>query len=343
MAHPSPKTDQHPRLRFLEASDPQQPELLCHIVAEGFSHPQKRLPCRYFYDAAGSDLFERICALPEYYLTRTEQAILERYAPEMLEAASPNGHPIELVEFGSGSSHKTRLLLSAALRRQPTLHYLPIDISTDFLRASALQLLTEYERLDITAIAGEYRDAMRVLPDTNRARLFLFLGSNIGNFEEAEAVDFLQRIRSRMRPNDRILLGIDLLKNRDLLHAAYNDSQGITAAFNLNILSRINRQLGANFDLTAFRHDAPFVEDASRIEMRLISVRPQVVTIDALEKQFAFEAGEYIHTENSHKYTPDGFARLSRQAHLKVQSVWTDDREWFAVLLLTPEDEGVKG
>ncbi len=324
------------RLRFVEARAAHMPEVLCQAVEEGLTRAQKELPCRYFYDSAGSDLFEQICRLPEYYPTRTEQAILERHAPEMLEAA---GREIALVEFGSGSSYKTRILMTAALDRQSALHYAPIDISTHFLRESAHALLEEYDRLSITAIAGEYRDGIRSLPAHEGPRLILFLGSNIGNFEEADAVSFLAAIRARMQPHDRILVGVDLVKDRAVLHAAYNDSQGITANFNKNLLLRINRELGGEFQLNAFTHDAPFVEKKSRIEMRLVSQKEQCVRIGALDKRFAFAQGEYINTENSHKYTLDGFTRLSSSAGLMVQERWLDSREWFAVLLLKPEAE----
>lgn len=324
------------RLRFLEAHGAHVPETLCQLVDEGLSLPQKTLPCRCFYDTAGSRLFEQICRLPEYYLTRTEQAILERYAGEMLEAA---GNDLAMVEFGSGSSYKTRILISAALARQPALHYVPIDISTAFLRDSAETLLEEYARLSITAVAGEYRDGIEVLPAHEGPRLILFLGSNIGNFEAEEAVAFLAAIRNRMEPRDRILIGVDLLKDRAILHAAYNDSRGITAEFNKNLLHRINHELGGDFPIASFQHDAPFMEAQARIEMRLVSRSAQRVRIRATDREYAFEAGEFIHTEYSHKYTLDAFADLCRRAGLAAQHRWLDPREWFAVLLLRPAGE----
>jgi len=177
------------RLRFLHAHGTHLPESLCQVVDEGLSAPQKSLPCRYFYDSAGSHLFEAICRLPEYYLTRTEQGILECHAPAILEAAGRN---LALVEFGSGSSYKTRILLNSARRRQPCIHYVPIDISSEFLRDSSEVLLEEYEEITITAIAGEYRDGIRALPDHDGPRLILFLGSNIGNFDSGEAVEFIR-------------------------------------------------------------------------------------------------------------------------------------------------------
>jgi L-histidine N-alpha-methyltransferase len=319
------------RLRFLEAQSAHLPELLCQVVDEGLSHPHKSLPCRYFYDNVGSDLFERICGLPEYYLTRSEQSILTQYASDIIKAV---GGDLSLIEFGSGSSLKTRTLMNAALHQQDSLHYTPIDISTEFLRQSSETLLEEYPPLTITAIAGEYRDGIAALPEDFLPRLILFLGSNIGNFEHAEAVSFLEAVRHRMKNSDRLLVGADLVKDRTILHAAYNDAQGITSDFNKNLLYRINNELGGDFHPYSFIHDAPFVEEKSRIEMRLISRIKQTVHVRALDKQFEFREGEYIHTENSHKYTLESFANLCAEAGLEIQERWTDAQEWFAMFLL---------
>jgi dimethylhistidine N-methyltransferase len=321
----------HSRLDFIDVPPTLHSLPFCAVVAEGLSSPQKWLPCRYFYDHLGSLLFERICRLPEYYLTRTERAILERSAQEMVEAA---GEDVAIVEFGSGSSGKTRLLLEAALAQQRHLHYVPIDISADFLRASALSLLDEYDRLTVTAIAGEYQEGIAALPDHDQPRLILFLGSSIGNFTRVESVDFLRHVRQQMQSQDRLLVGIDLRKDRRVIEAAYNDSEGVTAQFNRNLLIRINRELGGDFNLNAIAHHAPFVEAESRIEMRLISKRRQAVRVAAIDQTITLEQGEYIHTENSHKYSLSGFDTLCRKAGLTIQDLWQDDREWFAVLLL---------
>ena len=329
----------HSRLEFLTVPPSHPGQTLCAAVADGLSQPRKRLPCRFFYDEAGSQLFEQICELKEYYPTRTERAILERQAPDIIAQAkqSQPDAPLSLVEFGSGSSIKTRLLIQSALAQQPALTYVPIDISGDFLRASCLELLDDYPQLRVSGIAAEYSDALRVLPDPEGPRLFLFLGSNIGNFANDEAQAFLARLRDVMRPADRLLLGVDLVKDRAVLRAAYNDASGVTAQFNKNLLTHINRELTADFDLDQFTHDAPFVEDGSRIEMRLVSRRDQTVTIEYLDMTFDIAAGEIIHTENSHKYTLDSVSRLCGPAGLELQSCWTDDREWFAELLLTPK------
>ncbi len=328
MIHPTNRP-----LEFLEAPSRHLPLSFLAVVAEGLAAPQKHLPCRFFYDTPGSHLFEHICQLPEYYPTRTEQAILQRDARELTALA---GTDLTLVEFGSGSSVKTRLLIDALFQQQPHLHYLPIDISRDFLHHSALALLTEYPRLSITAIAGEYNDAIDALPEQETPRLLLFLGSNIGNFERPEAVAFLRRIRRRMQPCDRLLIGVDLVKERHILEAAYNDSAGVTAAFNKNILLRCNRELDADFDLTQFVHIAPYVPEASRIEMRLISRCRQTVTLGATGQQFRFEAGEILHTENSHKYTLSEFSTLCQLAGLETLACRQDERGWFNLSLLGP-------
>lgn len=303
------------------------------VVMEGLCRTEKRLDCRFFYDSTGSHLFERICRLPEYYLTRAEHALLERHAAEIVCTA---GQCVTLIEFGSGSSVKTRLLLEAALERQPTLHYTPIDISADFLRSASLQLLKDYDRLFVAAIAAEYEDGIEALPERDGPRLLVFLGSNIGNFTPAEALGFLKRVQRRMRPQDSLLLGIDLLKDPAIIEAAYNDAEGVTEQFNKNLLVRINRELQADFDLAAFTHHAPFLESPPRIEMRLVSLRRQTVRIRGLRRDFVLEQGESIHTENSHKYTVAGAADLCGAAGLALAAQWIDEQNLFGLLLLRP-------
>ena len=317
-------------VKFIELPRDQEEGNFTSEVVEGLSLPQKILPCRLFYDADGSQLFEQICKLPEYYLTRTEQKILEDNVSEIIDAV---GHNLALVEFGSGSSVKTRLLIDAALDCQRNLHYTSVDISSDFLRTASFSLLNEYERLSITAIAAEYNDAIPILPHHDGSRLILFLGSNIGNFRTEEAVALLGRISNQMNRDDGLLVGFDLLKDRSVIEAAYNDAAGVTAAFNKNLLARINRELGGTFTLDDFEHAAPFVEERARIEMRLISRLRQTVYISAPDGAFHFEPDEYIHTENSHKYTIGSFSQISRAAGLEMQEQWMDERAWFAVAL----------
>ena len=301
-------------------------------VADGFQKTPKSIPALFFYDTPGSQLFEQICKLPEYYPTRTEHKILMDNARAIIGTLTGE---VELVELGSGSSAKTRILINTILANQPYLHYIPTDISTDFLLESSIVLKNEYEPLSITAIAAEHSDALRLLPEGGgQSRLFLFLGSNIGNSEWEEAISFIGQIRRRMCEEDRLLIGFDLVKDRQVLFDAYNDKAGVTAEFNKNLLVRINRELGGDFDLDLFDHYAPFVEEHSRIEMRLISRCDQGVYVGRLGQRFDFEKGEYIHTENSYKYTLEDFSSLCEAAEMKMQAYWLDERGWFAVGLL---------
>lgn len=304
---------------------------ICQAVAEGLRDKPKRLPTHLLYDHRGSELFEQITELPEYYPTRTERAILEAHADDIIEAA---GSGLSIVEFGSGSSTKTRLLIEAAFRRQPTLGYAPIDISADFLRQSSQTLLDDYPGLQVKALAGEYFDATTAMPAHNGPRLIVFLGSNIGNLTREESVDFLNRVRREMQPDDRLLVGIDLEKSPAVLEAAYNDAQGVTAAFNRNLLRRVNTELDGHFELDCFRHAASYDPHEARVEMRLVSMGEQHVSIDAIGETFDFHDGEYIHTEWSHKYTPARFSSLAKPAGLEIEHCWTDAREWFALVML---------
>ncbi len=347
-------------LRFIAAplapkSEAAAPVSLRDAAITGLGRPPgcRTLPCRFFYDAAGSELFERICDLPEYYPTRTERGIFGAYASEIIAAATEaSGEPndaqrdrLSLVEFGSGSSVKTRLLMDEALARQARLHYTPIDISADFLRDSAQTLLADYgaDRLQITAIAGEYEEALSCLPNHpgGASRLFLFLGGNIGNFTPSEAAAFLARIRAQMRSSDTLLIGAALQTGTARMEAAYNDSAGVTAQFNKNLLARLNREAGSDFDLDNWRHHAPYIAEQGRIEMRLVSACDQTVTFaagnsGAEPRSFDFGEGEYIHTENSHKYTPDGLATIWTRAGFDRAAQWTDAQNWFSVSLLVP-------
>ncbi len=284
------------------------------------THP-RRLPPRYFYDAEGTRLFDRITELPEYYVTRVEMELLVRHAGDFPEAPT-------VIEFGGGTGAKTRLLLEAWFRVQPRIRYVPIDISKTALTATAEALLPDFPGLSVAAIQAEFDRAMELIP--REPSLVLFLGSNIGNFDEAEAVRFLRALRGH-----QLLVGFDMVKDAATLHAAYNDAAGVTAAFNLNVLARINRELGGAFDLAAWEHRAFYDAAAARIEMHLVSRREQDVRVAALDRTFAFRAGETIHTENSYKFSPARIASLARQSGLDVAKTWTDGRGWFSVALLT--------
>jgi dimethylhistidine N-methyltransferase len=295
----------------------------------------KRLPCSYFYDSEGSRLFELICGLPEYYLTRTERDILQQCAGE-IAGSMPGCHT--LVELGSGTAEKTRLLLDAYLSRHGRVRYVPIDISRSTLELSSRRLLAEYAALEIVALAGDYEQGLQLIAaESQNPKLVLWLGSNIGNFDRPAAVSFLRDLRDRITGHDRLLIGIDLRKDRRILEMAYDDSSGITARFNLNLLARINRELGGHFDLNAFHHRAVYDEDQGRIEMYLVSRRSQQIAIERLGIEVAFEAGEAIHTENSYKYSLAEIDALATRAGLVMERRWLDRRELFSLNLLRPQ------
>jgi dimethylhistidine N-methyltransferase len=301
-------------------------------VWAGLAAPRKTLPCKWLYDARGSALFERICELPEYYPTRTELAILEAHAGEMAERL---GARCLLVEYGSGSSRKTRLLLDCLV--EPA-GYVPIDISRAALAASAHALAEAYPALEVLPVCADYAEPIE-LPRPRRPaerRAVFFPGSTIGNFTPPEAQRFLARMARAAGADGGILIGADLRKDPAILEAAYDDAAGVTAAFDRNLLVRINRELGADFPVERFRHRSVWNDGDGRVEMHLVSLDACEVTVAG--RRFGFAAGETIHTENSYKYTLAGFARLAAGAGLAVRRVWTDPRGWFSVQWLTAAD-----
>ncbi|MFG1462200.1 L-histidine N(alpha)-methyltransferase [Xanthobacter sp. DSM 24535] len=300
-------------------------------LALALSARTKRLAPKYFYDATGSALFEQITQLEDYYPTRTEIGILEAHAHDIAALLPPGG---VLVEFGSGASVKVRLLLD----RIPHLAaYVPVDISAEFLERTASDLRRAYPGIEILPLAGDFTQRF-ALPELARGRPLLgfFPGSTIGNFEPAEARDFLAHARETLGAGSRMIVGVDLVKDPRLLHAAYNDAEGITARFNKNVLARANRELGADFDLSAFVHRAFFNAPASRIEMHLISARAQTVHVQGAAYYFA--TGESLHTECSYKYTLDGFKDLAGDAGWVSEAAWTDSERLFSVHLLASPD-----
>jgi L-histidine Nalpha-methyltransferase len=304
-------------------------------VRRGLSAPQKRFLPKYFYDELGSQLFEAICLLPEYYLTRAENEILQRYSDEI--AGSLEGQTT-LVEMGSGSASKTRLLIEALLRRQAELLFMPVDISASALESSSRILLQSYPRLKIEAYAADYFAGLEELGKKPRHRtLALFLGSNISNFDLDEALRFLRAMRSMLKKGDALLLGADLKKDPAVLEAAYNDALGVTSAFNLNVLARINRELGGTFDLRSFRHRAFYNEGPGRIEIYIESLIDQRVRIEKLDLEIEFAAGELIHTEDSYKYDIAGIARLAGATGFECSRTWFDSQERFSSNLLLAE------
>jgi dimethylhistidine N-methyltransferase len=284
---------------------------------------------KYFYDAAGSALFDRICELPEYYPTRTEIALLERHAPAMAEQI---GAGAELIEFGAGSLTKVRLLLRA-LQGQglAPARFLPVDISADHLIAQCRRLRADLPGLQIEPLIADFTQPLPLPARGADRRVGYFPGSSIGNFTPDEALVFLTTCAGLLRGGG-LLIGIDLVKDPAILHAAYNDAQGVTAAFNLNLLERARRDLGCDVDPQAFWHHALFNPTLSRIEMHLLSRRHQRIALAGHTHELA--AGETLHTENSYKYTADGFSDLARRAGFVPGARWTDEREWFCVMWL---------
>ncbi|MFQ5738386.1 MAG: L-histidine N(alpha)-methyltransferase [Acidobacteriota bacterium] len=324
------------RLTLIATRKETQRSSFSRHVGEGLTSSPKRLPCRYLYDKEGSTLFEEICTLPEYYLTRAETEILRRQGTAI---AGLFPHQTQLVELGGGNSTKTRLLIEAFLRQQKVLHYWTVDISSTVLEKASMALLRNYSRLEITAVAAEYRSGLlKVQRRGEQVWLILWLGSNVGNLDRGEAAVFLAGIRDRMLTGDGLLIGIDLRKRRHLLERAYDDSRGVTARFNLNLLARVNRELGGHFDLTAFRHRTLYNEEAGRVEMYLVSTRKQTVRIELLQAEIHFQAGESIHTENSYKYSIDEINSLAQASGFEVSQQWLDSESQFSLNLFVPGD-----
>jgi dimethylhistidine N-methyltransferase len=311
------------------------PDRICDDVARGLTSSPKKLQPKYFYDEAGARLFERITELEVYYPTRTELSILHRFGAEIADRIGPR---VRLVEFGSGSGEKTWILLN---HLHDPAAYIPVDISRSQLVEFALSVAEAFPDLDVVPVCADYTHEF-TLPSydhkTDRCVAF-FPGSTIGNFEAAEAGEFLRGVRRLVGPAGGLLLGVDLLKDREIIERAYNDPEGITAAFNLNLLVRINAECGADFDVAAFRHAAVFDERRQRIEMRLISEREQVVHLcpepaEPDRTAVHFGSGEIVTTEYSHKYDLIEFAAFVERTGWSVSQIWTDPREWFAVVLL---------
>ncbi len=303
-------------------------------VKIGLTSESKHLPFVYFYDHIGSQLFEKICELPEYYLTRTETDILETNAKDIVSQFSAE---TVLVELGSGSSTKTRILIETFLERQRLAHYTPIDVSHQMLEESSYSLLKEYPDLEINAIAARYNEGIDHLDiRKEQQNLITWLGSSIGNFEKSEVTALLQHIQDTMHPNDRFLVGIDLQKDKTIIENAYNDTQGITAEFNLNLLTHVNRELGGDFELENFAHKAIYNEEIGRIEMYLVSNIDQKVFISGLDLEVPFTTNETIHTEHSFKYSLGDINRLAEETGLYVEQQWFDDEQLFSLNLFAP-------
>jgi L-histidine N-alpha-methyltransferase len=305
---------------------------LADDVRSGLSRSPKELPAKYFYDARGSRLFEAITRLPEYYPTRAEQGILDRFALEIVEAA----RPAELVELGPGSARKTHALLDPIVASDPRATYVPVDVSESAVHEVADRLSRSYERLGIHGVVGDFEQDIHRLRANGSRRLVAFLGGTLGNFDRDARLAFLRRMRSMLGPEDRLLVGTDLVKDKARLEAAYNDSQGVTAEFNRNVLHVINANLGGSFEPARFDHVAFYDEARSRIEMRLRAREAHVARIEDLEMDVEFAQGEEIRTEISCKFTRAGLQREYQAAGLELLEWYTDAAARFALSLAGP-------
>lgn len=303
---------------------------------------QKSIPSKYLYDNLGSALFEKITLQPEYYPTQTEIKILESYAKDIVNLVEKE---IILIELGSGSSKKTKLLFNEILKRQNKLYYFPIDISFSFLSAVVENLENSLKNVIVKGIPYEYIDGIvhcnNILFESNIkfesiSKFIIFLGSSIGNFETEDARNFLKNIRLHMTDNDFLLLGFDLAKDYSVIESAYNDKNGITCQFNLNLLNRINRELGGNFVIDNFSHRAFYNKDKKRIEMHLVSNKDQKVFLSHLGKEIDFKRNETIHTENSYKYSIDDIKKLINRSGFSIEKEFFDKKNWYELVLLKP-------
>ena len=299
-------------------------------VIEGLTQTPKSLPPKYFYDHLGSQLFEKICTLPEYYPTRTESAIFQRYAHEITQITGP----CDLVELGSGSATKTRILLDAYQVRNLPLRYVPVDVSGSMLKDSSHQLLCDYPTLTIYGLIGTYEPALKSLPVLDLpTRMVMFIGSTLGNLSPEQCEQFLQQVSVALEPGQFFLLGLDLQKDVATVEAAYNDAQGVTAMFNLNMLQHLNYRYGGDFELDQFRHRACYNEVDHQIEMYLESQQEQLVTLKGLDLSVKFAKGERLLSEISRKFDPSEMGQQLDQHGLKVLKTFTDERDWFGLML----------
>jgi len=299
-------------------------------VRQGLTASPKSLPSKLFYDEVGSQLFEQITELPEYYLSRTERSILEQYAGEILANAGPS---LTLVELGSGTAAKTCVLIEELLLRQSRALFYPIDVSPSALEQAVRHLGRQFPCLRVNPIVGDYTGGVPALSRITGRKLVLYIGSSIGNFEPHHAIRMLRRIRQTLRSGDALLLGADFAKSPKILVPAYDDAQGVTAAFNKNILARLNRELEADFEVDAFKHITLWNRRCSRMEIYLESTTAQTAFIPALDLDVSFERGERMHTENSYKYTDAMIESILRESGFMLEQTWCDRKKWFGLHL----------
>ena len=311
---------------------PEREELIRDVQTGLHSRPRSLKPWM-FYDERGSQLFERITTLAEYYPTRTERALIESHADAIVAIACADSYPLRILELGAGTASKTCLLLAAAARRNIDVVYMPLDVSSDALAIACRNVEGAFPRMLIEPVVVNYVNSPPQLEKFDGVTLALYLGSSIGNFLPGESRTILRNLGSQLRRGDWLVLGTDLVKDESTMVSAYDDNDGVTAAFNLNILDRLNRELGANFDLTAFRHRVRWNSVESRIEMHLESSCEQCVQVAIAELELSFSKGETIHTENSYKMTDESLSALLSDSDFEIQHAWKDERDWYALTL----------
>ena len=320
------------RLCYYEPSKNKSEKTFVDELSSSLNQKQKSIHPKFFYDKKGSELFEEICKLPEYYLTRTEISILTQLQDKL---PAYMNEEFRLVELGSGSSYKTRILISILENMHKQIEYFPIDISK-ILKESATTLLDDYKNLHITGVIDNYESGLDFVKNyDSKKNLIVFLGSSFGNFDYEPGLRFLDKINSSMKDDDLFLIGLDLVKDRDVLEHAYNDSHGITAQFNLNVLSRINSELGSNFNVDKFVHHAVYNEAENRVEIYLRSLENQTVNITKAGIALKIKQNELIHTENSHKYTVPKIKEIFSNTGFRIRDMWFDEKQYFCLVLLS--------
>ena len=328
----SPVNSKSRQVIILNCLDGKYSNDIARDIQQGMTASQKYIPCKYFYDALGSRLFKKICQLPEYYPTRTELSILKEIAPELMGTFANR----DLVELGSGANLKIRILLDAAGKsNRSTMRYIPMDISESAIAEALADLIERYPELQAMGVVADFTSQLDVLPP-KRPLMLCFLGSTIGNMSGDESVSFLRTVSENMKSDDKLLIGFDMVKPRDIMEAAYNDSRGITSEFNKNILNVLNKKLNADFDSSQFDHIAYFNEDESRVEMHLRANRDILVKLGSIRMEVEFKRGETIHTENSRKFTNDIIEGIAEESGLSIQKWYSDSKKWFSLVVMYP-------